>query len=201
MTFWKPFGVASVMICWLSNGEGPLGVCGGGEGVSITNRLLLGGRLRNKNLAGRGSPKKWRVYQKIAQPPPPPPPQLINNDRSPKTKDTHREKRKWANSWDMALFLLRKLNLQTGILSHPSTARCLIFCRTLCLFHTLCVRTAKALARLRGCTGSPEPSLIAYVIRTMISWAGSNSFFFFFWFTGGACLFGGSFLSATDAGK
>ena len=29
-----------------------------------------------------------------------------------------------------------------------------------------CVRTAKALARLRGCAGSPEPSLVAYVIST-----------------------------------
>ena len=39
--------------------------------------------------------------------------------------------------------------------------------------HTSCVRTAKALARLRGCAGSPPPSLIAYVISTIISWAGS----------------------------
>ena len=35
-------------------------------------------------------------------------------------------------------------------------------------FHTSCVRTAKALARLRGCAGSPEPSLVAYVLRTII---------------------------------
>ena len=41
-------------------------------------------------------------------------------------------------------------------------------------FHTPCVRTVKALARLRGCAGSPEPSLVAYVINTIISWAGSN---------------------------
>ena len=36
-----------------------------------------------------------------------------------------------------------------------------------------CLRTAKALARLRGCAGSPESSLVAYVISTIISWAGS----------------------------
>ena len=30
-------------------------------------------------------------------------------------------------------------------------------------FHTSCVRTAKALARLRQCAGSPEPSLVAYI--------------------------------------
>ena len=37
----------------------------------------------------------------------------------------------------------------------------------------LCVRTAKALVRLRGCAGSPEPSLVAYVISAITSWAGS----------------------------
>ena len=40
-------------------------------------------------------------------------------------------------------------------------------------FHTSCVWTAKALSRLRECAGSPEPSLVAYVISTIISWAGS----------------------------
>ena len=29
-------------------------------------------------------------------------------------------------------------------------------------FHTLCVRTGKALARLRRCACSPEPTLVAY---------------------------------------
>ena len=53
-------------------------------------------------------------------------------------------------------------------------ARCLIFVRTLRLLPFLCVRTAKALVRLCGCAGSPEPSLVAYVISTIISWAGSN---------------------------
>ena len=42
-------------------------------------------------------------------------------------------------------------------------ARCLIYGRT----HTSCVRTVKAFARLRGCAGSPEPSLVAYVISTI----------------------------------
>ena len=35
------------------------------------------------------------------------------------------------------------------------------------------MRTAKGLARLRRCEGSPEPSLVTYVITTIISWAGS----------------------------
>ena len=34
-------------------------------------------------------------------------------------------------------------------------------------FYTSCVRTAKALARLCGCAGSPEPSLVVYVISTI----------------------------------
>ena len=37
-------------------------------------------------------------------------------------------------------------------------------------FHSSCVRTAKALAS----AGSPEPSLVAYVISTIISSAGSD---------------------------
>ena len=36
-------------------------------------------------------------------------------------------------------------------------------------FHTSCVRTVEALVRLRRCAGSPEPSLVAYVIL----WSGT----------------------------
>ena len=50
--------------------------------------------------------------------------------------------------------------------------RCLIFGWTLCLLpYFMCI--SKALPRLRGWAGSPEPSLIAYVVSTIISWAGS----------------------------
>ena len=38
-------------------------------------------------------------------------------------------------------------------------------------FYISCVRTAKALGRLRGCAGSPEHSLVAYVISSVIAWA------------------------------
>ena len=59
--------------------------------------------------------------------------------------------------------------------AHPSSgARCLILVGPFFYFYTSCVRTAKALARLRRCAGSPEPSLVAYVISTIISWAGTN---------------------------
>ena len=68
----------------------------------------------------------------------------------------------------MILFVLRKLILQTRMLSHPvGLDVCLV--GPFVFFHTSCVRTAKALARLRKCAGSPEPSLVAYVISTIIS--------------------------------
>ena len=37
----------------------------------------------------------------------------------------------------------------------------------------MCLRTAKALVRLHGCAVSPEPSLVACVVSTIFSWAGS----------------------------
>ena len=40
-------------------------------------------------------------------------------------------------------------------------------------FHSLCVQTVKALARQCGCVGSLELLLVAYVISTIISSAGS----------------------------
>ena len=84
----------------------------------------------------------------------------------------------------MVLFVLRKLILQTSICSHPvgQDVRCLV--GPFVYFHTLCVRTAKALARLRGCADSPESSPVAYVISTIISWAGSISLLFASWAIG-----------------
>ena len=74
----------------------------------------------------------------------------------------------------MVVFVLHKLILQTCMHSHPMGLDVWLLVGPLVYFHTSCVRTAKALVRLRGCTGSPEPSLVAYVISTIISWAGSN---------------------------
>ena len=74
ITFGKPFGIASVMICWLSNGEGPLGWGGcqhykpsvvGGVNFKIKILQWGGGRLIND-----GFTKNW----------PAPPHPLINND-------------------------------------------------------------------------------------------------------------------------
>ena len=75
----------------------------------------------------------------------------------------------------MALFVLRKLILQRRMYSHPVGLDVWFLVGPLVYVHTLCVRTVKALARLRGCTGSPEPSLVACLISTIISWAGSFS--------------------------
>ena len=59
----------------------------------------------------------------------------------------------------MVIFVLRKLILQT----------CWFLVGPFVYFHTSCVRTAKALARLRGCAGSHEPSLVAYELAQLIS--------------------------------
>ena len=55
--------------------------------------------------------------------------------------------------------------------------RCLIFGWPFFYFHTSCVWTVKSLMRLRGCAGTSEPSLVAYVTSTIISWAGLFHFF------------------------
>ena len=44
----------------------------------------------------------------------------------------------------------------------------------------LCERTAKDLARLRGCAGSSESSPVAYLISTLLTWTG-----FFIWYIPG----------------
>ena len=74
----------------------------------------------------------------------------------------------------MVLSVLRKLILQTRMLSHPVMRDVWCLVGPFVYYHTSCVRTAKALARLRDCAGSPEPSPVAYVISTIIAWAGSN---------------------------
>ena len=75
----------------------------------------------------------------------------------------------------MVLFVLRKLIFQTCMHSLPMGLDVWFLVGPFVYFHTLCVRTAKSLVRLRECAGSPEPSLVTYVIRTIISWAGSNN--------------------------
>ena len=58
--------------------------------------------------------------------------------------------------------------------SHPVAPDVIFLVGPFVYFHTLCVQTAKALVRLRRCTGSPEPLLVTYMVRTIISWGGSN---------------------------
>ena len=73
----------------------------------------------------------------------------------------------------MALFVLCYLILQSRMRSHP-VGQDVWFLVGPCVYsHTLCVRKTMALARLRGCAGLPEPSLVAHAISTIISWAGS----------------------------
>ena len=51
----------------------------------------------------------------------------------------------------MALFVLHNFILQSRMRSHPVGLDVWILIGPFVYFHTLCVRTAKALARLRGC--------------------------------------------------
>ena len=74
----------------------------------------------------------------------------------------------------MVLFVLRKLILQMCMPSHQMGLDLWFLVGLFVYFQTSCVWTAKALAWLRGSAGSPEPSLDACVISTIISWAGSN---------------------------
>ena len=72
----------------------------------------------------------------------------------------------------MALFVLRKLILQTRMRSHPMGARCLVFGRTLRLLpYFMCAKSEGSGDSTRLILS--EPSLVAYVISTIISWAGS----------------------------
>ena len=73
----------------------------------------------------------------------------------------------------IVLFVLRKLILQSHMRSYPMGLDVWCLVRPYVYFHTSYVRTAKALARLRACAGSPVSSLVANVISTIISWAGS----------------------------
>ena len=62
----------------------------------------------------------------------------------------------------MALFVLRKIILRTRIRSHLVGLDVWFFVGPFVYFHNVCVRTVKVLARMCGCAGSPELSLVAY---------------------------------------
>ena len=76
----------------------------------------------------------------------------------------------------MVLSVLRQLILQTHMCSHPVGLDVWFLVWPFIYFHTSCVRTAKALAKMHGCAGSPEPLLVTYAIRIIISWAGSYGY-------------------------
>ena len=77
----------------------------------------------------------------------------------------------------MVLFILCKLILQTRMRSHPVGLDVWFLAGPFVYFHISCVWTATALEKMRGCAGSREPSLVAYVISAIISWAGSNNYY------------------------
>ena len=65
----------------------------------------------------------------------------------------------------MLLFILGKLILQTHMCSHPVGLDVWFLVGPFVYFHTLCVWTAKALARQHKCAGSPESSVVAHNLR------------------------------------
>ena len=73
----------------------------------------------------------------------------------------------------MFFFVLRKLIFQKRMHSHPLGLNVWFLVRPFVYFHTSCVWTAKALVRLCRCADWPEASLVAYLISTITSWAGS----------------------------
>ena len=99
---------------------------------------------------------------------------LIQSENTTVFRDIHLIPRRYEPCHEvMALSVLRKLILQTSMRSHPVGQDVWFLVGPFVCFHTSCMQTATAQARLRGCKGSPEPSLFTYVISTIISWAGS----------------------------
>ena len=78
-----------------------------------------------------------------------------------------------ASSWDYGTFRPPKTHSSKAHAQPSCGARCLMFGRTLRLLPYFMCANSEGSGRLSGCAGSPEPSLVAYVISTIISWAGS----------------------------
>ena len=74
----------------------------------------------------------------------------------------------------MAFFVLRKLILQMCMRSHPEELDVWFLVGPFVTFHTSCVWTVKALARLCRCAGLPELRRSPMWLSTKISCAGSN---------------------------
>ena len=75
----------------------------------------------------------------------------------------------WAHE-TMVLFVFRKLILQTRMCSQPMGLDVWFLVGPFVYFHTSCVRTAKALARLRRCAGSPEPCDKYHNLMSWLIW-------------------------------
>ena len=80
----------------------------------------------------------------------------------------------YSGSHEIMVLFIRKLFLLTPMHSHPVGLDVWFLVRPFIYFHTSCVRPAKAMAKLHKCAGSSEPSMVTYVISTIISWAGSS---------------------------
>ena len=77
----------------------------------------------------------------------------------------------WARKWDFDAYRIcpkaackRPCGVSSGNIG-------LIIIWVFIYIHTLCMRAVKAMARMRICAGTPEPSLLGYMISIQISWA------------------------------
>ena len=78
----------------------------------------------------------------------------------------------WAPTIEFVSSSIPSLQILTAHAQPFRGARDLAFCLKVPLDSLLYERAAKVLARLRGCAGSPEPSLLAYAISTKFAWRG-----------------------------
>ena len=129
--------------------------------ILFTEKICLSAIIVSLHYMAEAQSHSWRAWSRIQL-------NMWWGKQATKYLKTNRTTNKPAHEI-MVLFALGKLILQTRMLSHIW-----FLVGPFVYFHSSCVRTAKALARLRRCAGKPEPSLVAYVISTITSWAGSN---------------------------
>ena len=77
----------------------------------------------------------------------------------------------WARKWDLMLIAYAQkppLNVHAGV-SCGNIGLIIIW--VFIYIHTLCMQAVKAMARMSICAGTPQPSLLGYIVCIEISWA------------------------------
>ena len=84
----------------------------------------------------------------------------------------------WAPSSEFVSSSIPSWQILTAYASHSEELGIWLSVWRFLLTHCLYERVAEVLARLHGCAGSPEPSLLTYAIRTKFPWRGPYLFCF-----------------------